>query len=302
MYFMCFFPFEGSTFSLYPPAPSLCGFISTIYRDWEYQSCELIVLTRSLLLFQHLHRIYTSYMTHWFWYVTGTMWIKLIISSNILEVLSLSVIVTKLILACAKCIPSYCHALSDPSQPIAANPCSFLQLSLGGSAHSSRGPRECRTGKHSQLWSMNFLVFLFSLISAGRLLLLLFPQPHHCCHIPQHTCLEESGHCEELMAADLSLLHEDQKQKKQLEMLSRWCQVWAPQMHSSQLCQPPALSLVSLTKCILRFPDRSTVMGFGVIKSAPTIFGSFENQLEVVPEINKALPHAPAPRQNNWQE
>lgn len=106
------------------------------------------------------------------------------------------------------------------------------------------------------------------------LLLLLFPQPHHCCHISQHpqsqqACLEETGHCEEQMAADLSLLHEDQEQKKQPEMLSRWCQVQPPQMHSSQLCQSHALSLVSLMKCILRPPYRSTAMGFGVITSAP---------------------------------
>lgn len=102
-----------------------------------------------------------------------------------------------------------------------------------------------------------------------------------------------------LKAADLSLLHEDQKQKKQLEMLSRWCQVWGPQIHSSQLCQTPALSLVPLMKCILRFPDRSTSMGFGVITSAPTIFGSFENQLEVVTEMNKALHNAPVLQHNN---
>lgn len=87
--------------------------------------------------------------------------------------------------------------------------------------------------------------------------------------LPHQPAPTETGHCEELMAADLNLLHEDQKQKKLLEMLSRWCQVWAPQM---KLCQPRALSLVSLMKCILRFPDRSTAMGFGVVTSAPTAF------------------------------
>lgn len=99
------------------------------------------------------------------------------------------------------------------------------------------------------------------------------------------------------MAAHLSLLQEDQRQKKQQEMVSRWCQVQAPQMPNSQLCL--SLSLVSLMKCILRFLDRSTAMGFGVITSAPTIFGSFGNWLEVLTEMNKALPHAAYPQQNN---
>lgn len=40
-------------------------------------------------------------------------------------------------------------------------------------------------------------------------------------------------------------------------------------------------------------------MGFGVITSAPTVFGSFRHQLEMVTEMNGGLPHAAPPQQNN---
>lgn len=224
-----FIPYSFSLWIHFPPL-----------QDREHQLGELTVLTRSVLLVQYLHRIYISYETYQFRYISGTMWIKSVISSKILEVLSPSLslcMVTKLILACAKYISTL---LPCTQQLLTAHCCQSLLLLTAlpwglNTAVEAPGNAELKS-TNSQFRSRSLPVFLFSLILAGSH----FLNPFNCCHIRQHpqrqpACLEETGHCEELVTADLSLLQEDPKQKKQLEMLSSWCQVRAPQIKLSDV-------------------------------------------------------------------
>lgn len=155
-----FIPYSFSLWIHFPPL-----------QDWEHQLGELTVLTRSVLLVQYLHRIYISYETYQFRYISGTMWIKSVISSKILEVLSPSLslfMVTKLILACAKYISTL---LPCTQQLLTAHCCQSLLLLTAlpwglNTAVEAPGNAELKS-TNSQFWSRSLPVFLFSLISAG---------------------------------------------------------------------------------------------------------------------------------------
>lgn len=150
-----FIPYSFSLWIHFPPL-----------QDWEHQLGELTVLTRSVLLVQYLHRIYISYETYQFRYISGTMWIKSVISSKILEVLSPSLslfMVTKLILACAKYISTL---LPCTQQLLTAHCCQSLLLLTAlpwglNTAVEAPGNAELKS-TNSQFWSRSLPVFLLS--------------------------------------------------------------------------------------------------------------------------------------------